>query len=155
MLVAQYSTRSRFKISSGSSQNYFGERAWPNDLLYIFPVCIIGLIASCLSISFVEPTAIGERSDPFSTPLEILPEWYFFPTFNLLRIIPNKLLGVGSMAALPIGIVSLPLFQNTTNFLNLSRRPFVSAAYLSSSIMSMLLGLGATQSLIQAIAIGL
>lgn len=154
MLVAQYLTRSRFKISSGDSQNYFGERAWPNDLLYIFPVCIIGLIASCLSISFIEPTAIGERSDPFSTPLEILPEWYFFPTFNLLRIVPNKLLGVGSMAALPVGIVSLALSQNTINFLNLSRRPFVCAAYLRSSIMSVLLGLGATQSLIQALVFG-
>jgi cytochrome b6-f complex subunit 4 len=36
-------------------------------------------------------TQLGEPADPFNTPLEILP--YFFPTFNLLRVLPNKLLG--------------------------------------------------------------
>jgi cytochrome b6-f complex subunit 4 len=25
--------------------NYYGEPAWPNDLLYIFPVVILGTIA--------------------------------------------------------------------------------------------------------------
>eukprot|EP00962_Isochrysis_galbana_P062134 scaffold52076_cov1961-Isochrysis_galbana.AAC.1 len=34
----------------------------------------------------LEPTPLGEKADPFATPLEILPEWYFFPTFNLLRV---------------------------------------------------------------------
>ncbi|KAL8053478.1 hypothetical protein ABFX02_05G074700 [Erythranthe guttata] len=27
-------------------------------------------------------------------PLEILPEWYFFPVFQILRTVPNTLLGV-------------------------------------------------------------
>ena len=27
----------------------------------------------------MEPTQLGEPADPFATPLEILPEWYFFP----------------------------------------------------------------------------
>uniref|UniRef100_A0A453NPK0 Cytochrome b/b6 C-terminal region profile domain-containing protein n=2 Tax=Aegilops tauschii subsp. strangulata TaxID=200361 RepID=A0A453NPK0_AEGTS len=33
---------------------------------------------------------IGEPADPFATPLEILPEWYFFPVFQILRTVPNK-----------------------------------------------------------------
>ncbi|KAL2225392.1 UNVERIFIED_CONTAM: Cytochrome b6, partial [Sesamum indicum] len=28
-----------------------------------------------------EPSMIGEPADPFATPLEILPEWYFFPPY--------------------------------------------------------------------------
>jgi cytochrome b6/f complex subunit IV len=92
----------RAKLAKGMGHNYYGEPAWPNDLLYIFPVCILGTIACCIGLGVLEPTQLGERADPFATPLEILPEWYFFPTFNLLRVIPNKLLGVISMAAVPI-----------------------------------------------------
>ncbi|GFQ03213.1 cytochrome b6-f complex subunit 4 [Phtheirospermum japonicum] len=53
--------------------NYYGEPAWPNDLLYIFPVVILWTIN-------------------FATPVEILPDWYFFPVFQILRTVPNKLL---------------------------------------------------------------
>ena len=32
--------------------NYYGEPAWPNDLLYMFPVCILGvLLSSCIAPS--------------------------------------------------------------------------------------------------------
>merc|ERR1711981_1532813 len=93
----------RAKLAKGMGHNYYGEPAWPNDLLYIFPVVILGTIALSISLAVMEPTALGEPADPFATPLEILPEWYFFPTFNALRVIPNKLLGIAAMAALSIG----------------------------------------------------
>ena len=79
----------RAKLAKGMGHNYYGEPAWPNDLLYIFPVCILGTISCCIGLGVLTPTTLGERADPFATPLEILPEWYFFPTFNLLRVIPN------------------------------------------------------------------
>jgi quinol-cytochrome oxidoreductase complex cytochrome b subunit len=47
--------------------------------------CVIGF-------SSFRPIALGEAANPFATPLEILPEWYFYPTFQLLRTCPNKLL---------------------------------------------------------------
>ena len=31
----------RAKLAKGMGHNYYGEPAWPNDLLYIFPVCIV------------------------------------------------------------------------------------------------------------------
>ena len=68
----------RAKLAKGMGHNYYGEPAWPNDLLYIFPVCILGTIACCIGLGVLEPTPLGERADPFATPLEILPEWYFF-----------------------------------------------------------------------------
>ena len=84
----------RAKLAKGMGHNYYGEPAWPNDLLYVFPICILGTIACCIGLGVMAPTQLGEPADPFNTPLEILPEWYFFPTFNLLRVLPNKLLGV-------------------------------------------------------------
>ncbi|KAL1152639.1 hypothetical protein V6Z11_A09G123500 [Gossypium hirsutum] len=82
--------------------NYYGEPAWPNDLLYIFPVVILGTIACNVGLAVLEPSMIGEPADPFATPLEILPEWYFFPVFQILRTVPNKLLGVLLMVSVPL-----------------------------------------------------
>uniref|UniRef100_A0A452XEM0 Uncharacterized protein n=1 Tax=Aegilops tauschii subsp. strangulata TaxID=200361 RepID=A0A452XEM0_AEGTS len=40
--------------------NYYGEPAWPNDLLYIFPVVILGTIACNVGLAVLEPSMIGE-----------------------------------------------------------------------------------------------
>merc|ERR1711966_647178 len=113
----------RAKLAKGMGHNYYGEPAWPNDLLYIFPVVILGTIALCTGLAVMEPTMLGEPADPFVTPLEILPEWYFFPTFNALRVIPNKLLGVLSMAAVPVGLITVPFLESINKFQNPFRRP--------------------------------
>uniref|UniRef100_A0ACD6AUQ4 Uncharacterized protein n=1 Tax=Avena sativa TaxID=4498 RepID=A0ACD6AUQ4_AVESA len=92
--------------------NYYGEPAWPNDLLYIFPVVILGTIACNVGLAVLEPSMIGEPADPFATPLEILPEWYFFPVFQILRTVPNKLLGVLLMVSVPTGLLTVPFLEN-------------------------------------------
>ena len=109
----------RAKLAKGMGHNYYGEPAWPNDLLYIFPICIIGTISCCIGLGILEPT-----------PLEILSEWYFFPTFNLLRVIPNKLLGVISRAAVPIGLVTIPFIENMNKFQTPFPRPLASVVFI-------------------------
>jgi len=92
--------------------NYYGEPAWPNDLSYIFPVVILGTIACTIGLAVLEPSMIGEPANPFATPLEILPEWYFFPVFQILRTVPNKLLGVLLMGSVPAGSLTVPFLEN-------------------------------------------
>ena len=104
----------RAKLAKGMGHNYYGEPAWPNDLLYIFPVMILGHFAILIGLGVLEPYAVGEPADPFATPL-ILPEWYLFPAFNILRILPNKLLGIAAMAAVPLGLATVPFFENVKN----------------------------------------
>ena len=53
---------------------------------------------------------IGEPTDPFATPLEILSEWYFFPVFQILLTMPNKLLGVLLMVLVPTSLLTIPFF---------------------------------------------
>eukprot|EP00972_Heterocapsa_arctica_P066899 9872390-Heterocapsa_arctica.AAC.1 len=84
---------------------------------------VVGTLACVIGLSVLAPSPIGEKADPFATPLEILPEWYFFPTFNLLRVIPNKLLGVLSMAAVPVGLITVPFIESVNKFQNPFRRP--------------------------------
>ena len=145
----------RAKLAKGMGHNYYGEPAWPNDLLYIFPVCILGTISCCIGLGVLEPTQLGEKADPFATPLEILPEWYFFPTFNLLRVLPNKLLGVLSMAAVPLGLITVPFIENINKFQNPFRRPIASTVFLFGTVVAIWLGIGACLPINQAVTLGL
>jgi cytochrome b6/f complex subunit IV len=145
----------RAKLAKGMGHNYYGEPAWPNDLLYIFPVVILGTIACIVGLSVLEPSSLGEKADPFATPLEILPEWYFFPTFNLLRVIPNKLLGVLSMAAVPAGLITVPFLENVNKFQNPFRRPIASLTFIVGTLVAVWLGIGATMPINQALTLGL
>lgn len=145
----------RAKLAKGMGHNYYGEPAWPNDLLYIFPVVILGTFSLLIGLSILEPSAIGEKADPFATPLEILPEWYFFPTFNLLRVLPNKLLGVVAMASVPAGLLTVPFIENINNFQNPFRRPIASAVFLLGTFVAIWLGIGACLPIDKAVTLGL
>nr|YP_009393406.1 cytochrome b6/f complex subunit 4 [Symphyocladiella dendroidea]ARW61968.1 cytochrome b6/f complex subunit 4 [Symphyocladiella dendroidea] len=145
----------RAKLAKGMGHNYYGEPAWPNDLLYIFPVVILGTIACNVGLAVLEPMGIGEPADPFATPLEILPEWYFFPTFNLLRVIPNKLIGVLSMASVPAGLIFIPFIESINKFQNPFRRPVATIIFVVATFITIWLGIGATMPLSKAITLGL
>ncbi len=60
----------RAKLAKGMGHNYYGEPAWPNDLLYIFPVVILGTIACVVGLSVLDPAMLGDKANPFATPLE-------------------------------------------------------------------------------------
>ena len=145
----------RAKLAKGMGHNYYGEPAWPNDLLYMFPVVIFGTFACLVGLSVMEPSGLGEKANPFATPLEILPEWYFFPTFNLLRVLPNKLLGVLSMAAVPAGLLTVPFIENANKFQNPFRRPVAMVVFAIGTIVAIWLGIGATLPIDKAVTLGL
>jgi cytochrome b6-f complex subunit 4 len=145
----------RAKLAKGMGHNYYGEPAWPNDLLYIFPVVILGTFGILIGLAVLEPSVIGEKADPFATPLEILPEWYFFPTFNLLRVLPNKLLGVLSMAAVPLGLLTVPFFENINKYQNPLRRPQAMIIFIVGTIFAIWFGIGACLPIDKAVTLGL
>ena len=140
-------TRFRNMLSQGMGHNTYGEVAWPNDLLYMFPISILGITVITVSLAVLEPTEVGEPANPFATPLEILPEWFLYPTFEILRVIPNKLIGITSMVALPIGVASVPFVESFNRFQNPVRRPLATAVFLGSACLTVFLSCLATQSL--------
>ena len=107
----------RAKLAKGMGHNYYGEPAWPNDLLYIFPVVILGTIACVVGLAVLDPAMLGDKANPFATPLEILPEWYLYPVFQILRVVPNKLLGIALQTLIPLGLMILPSLKTLINFL--------------------------------------
>merc|ERR1712013_677498 len=81
----------RSKLCKGMGHNLYGEPAFPNDIVYMFPICILGILSVLGGLSVQEPASITDASDAFETPTEILPDWYLLPSFNLLRLIPNNI----------------------------------------------------------------
>jgi cytochrome b6/f complex subunit IV len=98
---------------------------------------------------------IGEPANPFATPLEILPEWYFFPVFQILRTVPNKLLGVLLMAGVPVGLLTVPFIENINKFQNPFRRPVATTVFLFGTLVSIWLGIGAAMPIDQSLTLGL
>ncbi len=145
----------RAKLAKGMGHNYYGEPAWPNDLLYIFPVVILGTIGCCVALAVLDPAVNGEPGNPFATPLEILPEWYLWPTFQILRVLPNKLLGIACMAAIPLGLMFVPFLESVNKFQNPFRRPVAMAIFLFGTLFTLYLGIGAALPIDKSLTLGL
>lgn len=145
----------RQKLAKGMGHNYYGEPAWPNDLLYIFPVVILGTIACVVGLAVLDPALIGEPADPFATPLEILPEWYLYPVFQILRIVPNKLLGIALQTMVPLGLMLVPFIENVNKFQNPFRRPVATTVFLVGTAVTLYLGIGAALPIDKSLTLGL
>jgi len=145
----------RAKLAQGMGHNYYGEPAWPNDLLYMFPVVIMATIALCIGLAVLDPAMVGEPSNPFATPLEILPEWYLYPSFQLLRVLPNKLLGIAATGAIPLGLILIPFIENVNKFQNPFRRPVATTVFLVGTAVTLWLGIGATFPIDKSFTLGL
>ena len=112
----------RAELARGVGHNTYGEPAWPNDLLYMFPICILAIVFLGLGLAIGLPVEVGEPADPFATPLEILPEWFLLPAFEILSAVPNKLLGISGMVAIPVGLSLVPLGESANRYANPIRR---------------------------------
>ncbi|MEO1146923.1 MAG: cytochrome b6-f complex subunit IV [Cyanobacteria bacterium J06638_22] len=145
----------REKLKKGMGHNYYGEPAWPNDLLYIFPVVILGTISCVVCLAVLDPAMIGEPSNPFATPLEILPEWYLYPAFQILRVVPNKLLGIALQTAIPLGLMLIPFIEGVNKFQNPFRRPVATTLFLFGTAVTLWLGIGATMPIDESLTLGL
>tara|TARA_B100000700_G_scaffold274548_1_gene319657 strand:- start:104 stop:586 length:483 start_codon:yes stop_codon:yes gene_type:complete len=145
----------RAKLAKGMGHNYYGEPAWPNDLLYIFPVVILGTIACVVGLAVLDPAMLGDKANPFATPLEILPEWYLYPVFQILRVVPNKLLGIVLQTLIPLGLMLIPFIENVNKFANPFRRPIAMSFFLVGTVLTIYLGIGACLPIDKSLTLGL
>nr|QUB36788.1 cytochrome b [Ophiostoma piliferum] len=78
------------------------------DLITIFLfIFVLGFFV------FFMPNVLGDSdnyimANPMQTPAAIVPEWYLLPFYAILRSIPNKLLGVITMFAAILVLLTLP-----------------------------------------------
>jgi len=89
------------------------------------------------------------------TPLEILPEWYLYPVFQILRVVPNKLLGIALQTLIPLGLMILPFIENVNKFSNPFRRPIAMSVFLFGTFLTIYLGIGACLPIDKSLTLGL
>ena len=106
----------------------------------MFPVCILAIVYLGLGEAISLPIEVGEPADPFATPLEILPEWFLLPAFEILRAVPNKLLGIIGMALIPVGLATVPWLESSNPFANPMRRPVGSWLFFAGLVAAVTLG---------------
>jgi len=95
-----------------------GKRRYdPNRYFSFFPdhvttELMVGLfLVTLLSVlAMVFPAPLGEVANPEVTPLHIKPEWYFFPVFRWLKLVPLSV-AMGSLVIGGLVLVAWPLLE--------------------------------------------
>jgi len=69
------------------------ERKYPliPEHLYLEINIFIFLLTFITLISAIFPPELGERANPLRTPSHIKPEWYFYPLYLFLKLVPLKI----------------------------------------------------------------
>ena len=74
---------------------------------------------------FLGDAEIFIAANRLSSPVHIVPEWYFLFAYAILRAIPNKIIGVVALLARVVSLYFLALSKNYTTILNLLNKFFV------------------------------
>ncbi len=70
-------------IAKDGAYHFFPDHALSEIAIFLYLVLVICLLA------LVVPATMGEPADPLVTPEHIKPEWYFYPFFHLLKLVPG------------------------------------------------------------------
>lgn len=102
---------------------------FPNHLLKEVIAAFL-LIALLISLAVFFPAPLELKADPFDTPAHIKPEWYFMGMYQMLKVIPNELLGIFSNS-LFVGLLFLIPFLDRNPERKLAKRRFSLAVFFS------------------------
>jgi ubiquinol-cytochrome c reductase cytochrome b subunit len=71
------------------------------------------------------PPESNMPANPLMTPETIRPAWYFLAPYQLIKIIPNDVLGVSLIAAFTILFTFWPFFDSKNDERNIRKRPYL------------------------------
>jgi quinol-cytochrome oxidoreductase complex cytochrome b subunit len=120
-------------VHQDGSNNPLGITSY-SDKIAFFPYFVlkdtVSFIVFILFFSFFvyySPNALGHpdnyiEGNAMVTPAHIVPEWYFLPSYAILRSIPNKLIGVLALFMSLLVLLVLP-FNNTSKIRSSIYRP--------------------------------
>lgn len=107
---SQPTTSRQAGLAGGKGHAAYGESAWPGDVFYVFAPAIFAQLTLAAGCTLARAPALARLpANPFLTPIEILPEWYLLPAFNVLRLRAGKAGGVAEVLALLAALAAAPL----------------------------------------------
>ena len=96
-------------------------------MIVIYLVIMFAIIALAPALFLPQDTALP--ADPLNTPVHIRPEWYFLAPYQMLKLVPNKFLGIALQLALVVVFVLWP-FMDKSRQANILKRPLMLALFL-------------------------
>jgi ubiquinol-cytochrome c reductase cytochrome b subunit len=99
---------------------YFVSREAFMTAIYLVIMFAIIALAPALFI----PGDANIPADPLNTPGHIKPEWYFLAPYEMLKLIPNRFLGIALQLVLVLVFIFWP-FIDTSEKRHLLKRPFL------------------------------
>lgn len=111
---------------------------FPDHVLREAAVALVVLIAMAVYVMAVPPE-LGDKADPNMTPTHIRPEWYFFPSYRWLKLVPVQV-GLWTSLAFVIGMFFWPWIDAVLERLVPGRRAgtFVGAAFWAVTLVLLL-----------------
>jgi len=79
------------------------------------------------------PEDANTPADPFKTPAHIKPEWYFLAAYQMLKLIPNRFLGITLQGIIVTVLLLWPLLD-TKEEANIMKRPLLRSAFFLAVI---------------------
>ncbi len=109
-------------------ESYQGQPFFPNFFLKEIFVVMIYFVVMFYFITFMPtffvPDDANIQADPLRTPALIRPEWYFLAPYQMLKLIPNKFLGI-SLQVIFVAVFLLWPFIDIKEKKNILKRPFL------------------------------
>lgn len=107
--------------------------------MVMFYLAMMFFIISFLPTLFL-PEDANTPADPFRTPSHIKPEWYFLAPYQMLRLIPNKFLGIITQLVLVLIFLFWPFFDKKEEK-NILKRPLLLGVFIFTLTMWIILAI--------------
>ena len=163
-LTYQYFERSRREDEDLRAESTYVERdvlgfpTWPHETLRNFAITSF-FVGIMILVAALMPAHFGEPANPGATPAIILPDWYLYWSFGLLKLNPlnpqlavlggnivmsNELLGIVAHGII-FGIIGLVPFLNKGSARRPVEQPFWAAVGVTGVILAFTLAALAIQ----------
>ncbi len=114
-------------------EEYQGQPFYPHfflkELFMVFTYLVVMFFfITLLPTLFLSPDA-NTPADTLKTPIHTRPEWYFLAPYQLLKLIPNKFLGISLQIIFVLVVLFWP-FIDIKEKKNILKRPFLLSAIL-------------------------
>ncbi|UCD30198.1 MAG: cytochrome bc complex cytochrome b subunit [Planctomycetota bacterium] len=114
---------------------------WPVHLAKEGCVTLI-VLGILVTLSVLSPWEIGEPADPLQTPEAIKPEWYFLPTYQLLKYFTGpmgKILGIG-VSMVPFVLLLVWPYLDRSKPRHPKQRPISTTIGVAALILALFFG---------------
>jgi len=101
-------------------------------MVVLYFIIMFAIIALAPALFLPPDTRIP--ADPFTTPEHIRPEWYFLAPYEMLKLIPNRFMGIAAQLILVTVFILWP-FIDSSEKANILKKPRLLATFLVTLVI--------------------